>query len=122
MQTSYSDKGLKPEIGEYFGFDHITLWVGNAKQAASFYCTRFGFEKVAYRGLETNHRDVVSYVLKQDKIFVLLQSPLNPGEVEMNEHLSRHGDGVKDVAFSVDDAIGIFKVSSNVSDFYSYSN
>lgn len=87
------------------------MWVGNAKQASSFYCTRFGFERVAYRGLETNHRDVVSYVLKQDKIFLVLQSPLNPEEQEMNSHLSKHGDGVKDVAFTVDDTIGIFKVT-----------
>lgn len=86
------------------------MWVGNAKQAASYYCTRFGFERVAYRGLETNHRDVVSHVLRQDKIFLVLQSPLNPDEKEMNGHLSKHGDGVKDVAFTVDDATGIFKV------------
>lgn len=84
--------------------------MGNAKQAASYYCTRFGFERVAYRGLETGHRDVVSYVIKQDKIFFILKSPLNPDESEMNEHLSKHGDGVKDVAFTVDDAIGIYKV------------
>lgn len=86
--------------------------MGNAKQAASFYCTRFGFESVAYRGLETNHRDIVSHVLKQDKIFLVLKSPLNPGEIQMNGHLAKHGDGVKDVAFTVDDVMGIFKVIS----------
>ena len=86
------------------------MWVGNAKQAASYYCTRFGFERVAYRGLETDHRDYVSHVVKQDKIFLVLKSPLNPDEKEINEHLARHGDGVKDVAFTVDDAIGIFIV------------
>lgn len=101
---------MKPQIGEYYGFDHLTLWVGNAKQAASFYCTRFGFERVAYRGLETNDREVVSHVVRQDKIFLVLQSPLNPDEVEMNSHIAKHGDGVKDVAFSVDDTVGIFKV------------
>lgn len=101
---------MKPQIGEYYGFDHLTLWVGNAKQAASFYCTRFGFERVAYRGLETNDRQVVSHVVRQDKIFLVLQSPLNPDEVEMNSHIAKHGDGVKDVAFSVDDTVGIFKV------------
>lgn len=101
---------MKPQIGEYYGFDHLTLWVGNAKQAASFYCTRFGFERVAYRGLETNDRQVVSHVVRQDKIFLVLQSPLNPDEVEMNSHIAKHGDGVKDVAFNVDDTVGIFKV------------
>lgn len=101
---------MKPQIGEYYGFDHLTLWVGNAKQAASFYCTRFGFERVAYRGLETNDRQVVSHVVRQDKIFLVLQSPLNPDEVEMNSHIAKHGDGVKDVAFTVDDTVGIFKV------------
>ena len=88
------------------------MWVGNAKQASSFYCTRFGFERVAYRGLETDHRDYVSHVLKQNKIFLVLRSPLNPDETEINAHLVKHGDGVKDVAFEVDDAIGIFKVKS----------
>lgn len=109
-QTSYSEKGIKPEIGEFYGFDHITLWVGNAKQASSFYCTRFGFESVAYCGLETDNRNVVSHVIKQDKIFLVFQSPLNPGELEMNSHIAKHGDGVKDVAFTVDDTAGIFKV------------
>ena len=90
------------------------MWVGNAKQAASFYCTRLGFERVAYRGLETNHRDVVSHVIRQDKIFLVLQSPLNPDEVEMNGHLAKHGDGVKDIAFTVDDAVGIFNVSFEI--------
>jgi 4-hydroxyphenylpyruvate dioxygenase len=88
----------------------VTLWVGNAKQAASYYCTRFGFEQVAYRGLETGHRDVVSHVIRQDRIYFVLKSPLNPDELEMNEHLSKHGDGVKDVAFTVDDVKGIYKV------------
>lgn len=90
------------------------MWVGNAKKAASFYCTRFGFERVSYRGLETGHREIVSHVVKQDKIFLVFQSPLNPDEIEMNSHLSKHGDGVKDIAFTVDDAIGIFNVKKTI--------
>lgn len=65
---------------------------------------------MAYRGLETGHREIVSHVIRQDRIFFVFQSPLNPDNVEMNEHISKHGDGVRDVAFTVDDAIGIFKV------------
>jgi catechol 2,3-dioxygenase-like lactoylglutathione lyase family enzyme len=63
--TAILDKGPKPAIGNYYGFDHVLWWVGNAKQAAEWYCVKFGFEPVAYRGLETGHRDVVSHVIKQ---------------------------------------------------------
>jgi 4-hydroxyphenylpyruvate dioxygenase len=84
--------------------------VGNAKQAASFYVTRFGFQVVGYRGLETNDRDYVSWAIRQNKIVFVFKSPLNPGEKEINDHLAKHGDGVRDVAFTVDDARGIFDV------------
>ena len=94
--TSYSDKGAKPAVGVYHGFDHITLWVGNAKQAASWYCTRLGFQHVAYRGLETGQRDVVSWVVRQKDIFLVLKSPLVPGNTEMGDHQMKHGDGVRD--------------------------
>lgn len=83
-------------------FDHITLWVGNALQAASWFCVRFGFEPCAYRGLETGSREVVSHVIKQNKIILVFQSPLLPDNEEYGRHLTRHGDGVKDVAFAVD--------------------
>ncbi|KAI9216085.1 Glyoxalase/Bleomycin resistance protein/Dihydroxybiphenyl dioxygenase [Blastocladiella britannica] len=110
--TSYSDKGPKPDIGKYHGFDHLTLWVGNAKQAASYYVTRMGFTYHAYRGLETGHRDVVSHVVRQNDITLVLQSPLNPtGNKVMSDHLALHGDGVKDVAFAVDDVRGIFSAA-----------
>ena len=68
MGTVYTDKGEKPAVGTYDGFDHCTLWVGNAKQAADWYNARMGFRTVAYRGLETGDRDVVSYVLKQGEV------------------------------------------------------
>ncbi|ORZ36800.1 4-hydroxyphenylpyruvic acid dioxgenase [Catenaria anguillulae PL171] len=110
--TSYSDKGPKPDVGKYHGFDHVTLWVGNAKQAAMWYTLTMGFEPIAYRGLETGHRDVVSHVVRQDKITLVLQSPLNPNGVKaMNDHMAHHGDGVKDIAFEVDDVRGIFKAA-----------
>uniref|UniRef100_A0A3B5L0R7 VOC domain-containing protein n=1 Tax=Xiphophorus couchianus TaxID=32473 RepID=A0A3B5L0R7_9TELE len=75
----------------------------NAKQAASFYCDKMGFEPLAYQGLETGSREVVSHAIKQDKIIFVFQSPLNPGNEEMGEHLNKHGDGVKDIAFQVED-------------------
>ncbi|XP_014109171.1 PREDICTED: 4-hydroxyphenylpyruvate dioxygenase isoform X2 [Pseudopodoces humilis] len=101
--TSYTDKGEKPQRGRFIHFHSITFWVGNAKQAASYYCNKLGFEELAYRGLETGSREVVSHVVKQDKIMFVFSSALNPGNEEMGEHLVKHGDGVKDVAFEVED-------------------
>ncbi|KAF9959498.1 hypothetical protein BGZ72_009550 [Mortierella alpina] len=95
-------------IGNYEGFDHVVFWVGNAKQAASFYCTRFGFKEIAYRGLETGHRDVCSHVVQQDTITFVFMSPLNPNNKVFSDHLALHGDGVKDVAFTVDDVHSIY--------------
>ncbi|XP_030073590.1 4-hydroxyphenylpyruvate dioxygenase [Microcaecilia unicolor] len=101
--TSYTDKGEKHERGRFVSFHSITLWVGNAKQAASFYCNKMGFEPLAYKGLETNSRELVSHVVKQDKIIFVFVSALNPGNQKLGEHLMKHGDGVKDVAFEVED-------------------
>lgn len=106
--TSYEDKGAKPEVGKYFGFDHVTFWVGNAKQAASYYTTRFGFQPLAYRGLETGERQRVTHVVRKDQIVFAFVSALNPGDDEHAAHLGKHGDGVKDVAFHVDDVRGIY--------------
>uniref|UniRef100_A0A669PDR1 4-hydroxyphenylpyruvate dioxygenase n=1 Tax=Phasianus colchicus TaxID=9054 RepID=A0A669PDR1_PHACC len=102
-QTTYTDKGEKHQRGRFIHFHSITFWVGNAKQAASYYCNKLGFEELAYRGLETGSREVVSHVIKQDKIIFVLSSALNPGNEEMGEHMVKHGDGVKDVAFEVED-------------------
>jgi len=101
--TTYSDKGEKPARGRFLHFHSLTFWVGNAKQAASFYCNKMGFEELAYRGLETGSRGVVSHVIKQDKIIFVFSSALNPGNEEMGTHLIQHGDGVKDIAFEVED-------------------
>lgn len=105
----FESKGEKPESGRYLGFDHITFWVGNAKQAAAWYCIRFGFEPYAYQGLETGSRKIVSHVIKQNDIFFVFKSAYEPNNAEMGSHLVRHGDGVKDVAFSVQDLEGIVK-------------
>jgi 4-hydroxyphenylpyruvate dioxygenase len=81
----------------------VELYVGNAKQSAYYYKTAFGFQSEAYSGLETGKNDKVSYVLKQDKIRLVLTSPYNKGG-EINEHIENHGDGVKVIAFWVEDA------------------
>ena len=86
-----------------FGTDYVEFYVGNAKQAAHFYKTAFGFQSFAYRGLETGSKDSVSYVIKQDKIKLILTTPLN-SKSPINEHIVRHGDGVKVVALWVEDA------------------
>ncbi|XP_054610033.1 4-hydroxyphenylpyruvate dioxygenase isoform X2 [Dunckerocampus dactyliophorus] len=109
--TSYTDKGEKPERGKFVKFHHITFWVGNAKQAASFYCDKMGFEPLAYKGLETGSREVVSHVIRQDKIVFVLESPLNPGNEEMGQHLMKHGDGAKDIAFQVEDCDYLIKTA-----------
>ena len=77
--------------------------MGNAKQAAHFYKTAFGFQSHAYKGLETGCKDYASYVLKQDKIRIVLTTPLNSTSW-MNDHHAKHGDGVKIIALWVDDA------------------
>lgn len=85
------------------GTDYVELYVGNAKQSAYYYMTAWGFQPLAYKGLETGSRDRVSYVLQQEKIRLVLTSPLGPGG-EINEHIANHGDGVKAIALWVDDA------------------
>jgi 4-hydroxyphenylpyruvate dioxygenase len=85
------------------GTDYVELYVGNAKQAAHYYMSAWGFQPLAYAGLETGMRDRVSYVLEQDRIRLVLTSPLGAGG-EINEHINKHGDGVKVIALWVDDA------------------
>jgi len=85
------------------GTDYVEFYVGNAKQAAHFYKTAFGFQSYAYKGLETGSKDAVSYVLKQDKIRLVLTTPLTSKSI-INEHIVKHGDGVKVIALWVEDA------------------
>ena len=85
------------------GIDHVELWVGNAKQAAHFYRTGFGFTPVAYAGPETGLRDRASWVVEQGAIRLVLTSALRP-DSEIAGHVARHGDGVRDVALAVPDA------------------
>ena len=85
------------------GTDYVEFYVGNAKQSAHFYKTAFGFQSLAYKGLETGSKDSVSYVLVQDKIRLILTTPLN-SRSPINDHIVKHGDGVKVIALWVDDA------------------
>lgn len=112
----------------FLKFDHVEWWVGNAKQAASHYCARFGFEPFAYqvkcrlrvtffclylllfKGLETGSRKVAAHAVKQKDTVFVFKSAYEPGSPEclaMGQHLVDHGDGVKDVAFHVEDLDGI---------------
>ena len=106
QNTEYSLKKLFDEAGDFLpllGTDYVELYVGNAKQSAHYYKTAFGFQSEAYAGLETGMKDRVSYVLKQDKIRLVLTTPLQKDGL-INDHINEHGDGVKVVALWVDDA------------------
>ncbi|KAF2443637.1 4-hydroxyphenylpyruvate dioxygenase [Karstenula rhodostoma CBS 690.94] len=109
------------DISAYRGYHHVHWYVGNAKQAASFYVTRMGFERVAYRGLETGSRSIASHVIRNGNVTFVLTSPLRGLKQssrfseeeakllhEIHEHQERHGDAVKDVAFEVDNLDAIY--------------
>ena len=90
------------------GTDYIEFYVGNAKQAAHYYKTAFGFQSLAYAGPETGVRDRSSYVLQQGKIRLVLTTALN-SDHPVAEHVKKHGDGVKVLALWVDDAYSAFE-------------
>lgn len=85
------------------GTDYVEFYVGNAKQSAHFYKTAFGFQSIAYAGLETGLKDRCSYVLGQGKIRLVLTTPL-VSDSPISEHIKKHGDGVKVIALWVEDA------------------
>lgn len=109
---------------DFRGYDHVTWWVSNAKQVAQFYVTRMGFRPLANKGLETGSRYIASHVVKNGRVRFVFTSPIRssrrqtvaqapPEEQklldEMYDHIDKHGDAVKDVAFEVDDARAIFE-------------
>mgnify|MGYP000017280092 CR=1 FL=1 len=94
------------------GTDYLEFYVGNAKQSAHFYKTAFGFQSYAYKGLETGSKDSVSYVLKQDKIKLVLTTPLS-SKSPINDHIVKHGDGVKVIALWVEDARKSFEATTS---------
>jgi 4-hydroxyphenylpyruvate dioxygenase len=90
------------------GTDYVEFYVGNAKQAAHYYQSAFGFEPVAYAGLETGVRDRSSFLMQQDKIRFLLTASLLP-DSPIADHVKKHGDGVKVIALWVDDAVSAYE-------------
>mgnify|MGYP001231922356 FL=1 len=89
------------------GIDYIEFYVGNSKQSAHYFKSAFGFQSEAYSGLETGNRENVSFVIKQEKIRLVLTSSYKTNSI-VNEHCNKHGDGVKVIAFLVDDATRSF--------------
>jgi len=94
------------------GIDHVEFWVGNARQASAYYRALWGFTPVAFAGLETKIRDRASYVMVQNDIRFVITAPLTP-ESEIAEHVHRHGDGVKDIAFAVDDVASAWRETTS---------
>lgn len=122
--ASSTSQAVQPPESEYRGYDHVTWWVSNAKQVAQYYITRMGFRPLAYQGLETGSRFVASHVVQNGRVKFVFTSPVrsSAGETllqgvpsatqsllnEMWQHIDRHGDGVKDVAFEVDDVRAVY--------------
>ncbi len=92
------------------GTDYIEFYVGNAKQAAQYYRSAFGFQLQAYRGPETGVRDRASYLVVQNKVRLVLTSAIGPDNA-IADHVHRHGDGVRDIALWVDDAREAFRLA-----------
>ncbi len=90
------------------GTDYVEFYVGNAKQAAHFYKTAFGFQSLAYAGPETGMKDKVSYVIRQNKLTFVLTTPLRTDN-PIADHIYKHGDGVKVIALKVEDAANAFE-------------
>lgn len=106
MSTITEKKQSTEEMEDFMpimGTDYVEIYTSNARQAAYFYQTAFGFKPVAHCGLETGLKDRESYVVQQDKIRFVLTSPLKSG-TEIGKHIDQHGDGVRVIALWVDDA------------------
>lgn len=111
MEVLDKTKEILPTTADFLplnGTDYVELWVGNAKQAAHYYKTAFGFQSLAYAGPETGLKDRASYVLVQNKMRLVLTSPLK-SDSPIAEHHRKHGDGVKYIALWVDDAYDAFE-------------
>jgi 4-hydroxyphenylpyruvate dioxygenase len=115
QNTTYGLEKLFDEAEDFLpllGTDYVELYVGDAKQSAHFFKSAMGFRSVAFAGLETGLKDRVSYVVKQDKIRLVLTSPLVPG-TDIGQHIDTHGDGVKTVALWVEDAEKAWKETTS---------
>ncbi len=103
VTASTNKQSIQTDFLPLQGTDYVEFYVGNAKQAAHFYKTAFGFQSLAYAGPETGMKDKVSYVIRQNNLTFVLTTPLRPGN-EIADHIYKHGDGVKVLALKVDDA------------------
>ncbi len=106
METSIAEKKKTVEQTDFLplqGTDYVEFYVGNAKQAAHFYKTAFGFQSLAYAGPETGVKDRASYAIRQNKLTFVLTTPLRNNNT-IAEHIYKHGDGIKILALRVDDA------------------
>ncbi|MCA0383126.1 MAG: 4-hydroxyphenylpyruvate dioxygenase [Bacteroidetes bacterium] len=106
METAVQSRLQDAAINDFLplqGTDYVEFYVGNAKQAAHYYLSAFGFQALAYAGPETGVKDKVSYVVRQHKLTFMLTTPLRAGN-PIADHVDKHGDGVKTLALRVDDA------------------
>jgi len=103
FKNDINSSKVEPDFLPLQGTDYVEFYVGNAKQAAHFYKTAFGFQSLAYAGPETGMKDKVSYVIRQNKLTFVLTTPLKPGN-PIADHIQKHGDGVKMLALKVADA------------------
>jgi len=124
QSPSREQPSSQAEISSYRAYDYVHWYVGNAKQAASFYISRMGFQKIAYRGLETGSRAVASYVIRNGTVTFVLTSPLrglahldkfSPEEQELlrevHDHLEKHGDAVKGNTSASDPEMSIMRLT-----------
>src|SRR4028118_1002280 len=107
-QTTQKDTDFLPLQGT----DYVEFYVGNAKQAAHYYMSAFGFQALAYAGPETGMMDKCSYVVRQHKLTFVLTTPLRANN-EIADHIYKHGDGVKFLALMVNDAASAWEETTN---------
>lgn len=122
VPATQSTEGTEVPVSTYQGYDNVHWYVGNAKQSASYYTTRMGFEEVAYRGLETGSKAVASHVVRNGNVTFVLTSPMHSKDArvdnlseddrhllsDIHRHLELHGDAVRDVAFRVDNVDAVY--------------
>ncbi len=108
LEAPKSAAAAQPDFLPLQGTDYVELYVGNAKQAAHFYKTAFGFQSLAYSGPETGVKDRASYAIRQHKLTFVLTTPMRPDN-PIADHIYKHGDGVKVLALKVEDATSAWK-------------
>ncbi|KAI9731621.1 MAG: hypothetical protein M1818_007751 [Claussenomyces sp. TS43310] len=124
LDSSHATVPSESSLGDYRGYDHVHWYVGNAKQAVTYYAARMGFTQIAYRALDTGSRAVASYAVRNADVTFVLTSPLRSAEQaedpkdrqllrDIAAHLETHGDAVKDVAFQVDDVDAVYNQAVN---------